>query len=172
MSGAEYRHSFRGPLQGYAVNFLKANLWKLQPLYTMEDASQEAWLVFDRVARAYPTVEDRHLMSLYKQALTRHVIDLAKKATRAREEGGQVDADAPGDLAPSGYLYVLLRQMPGELQTVVRLFLQAPEELVRTLINTRRRTRARDASNAEVVRLLGMTADRRPIDEVEDYLIK
>lgn len=174
MSAANYRHSFKGPIEGYVVNFLLRDLWKLEPTHGFHDALNEAWVVFDRVAKAYPDVEDKHFMALFKRAWSNHVVDLAKKATRQRDEipVSAIVAESVGERHNSGYLHILIKQMPSELAAVVRLFLSAPEELLKEVTGTRRATKKRQISNAMVSTWLGLPAGSQPIDEVEDYFIK
>jgi len=174
VSAAEYRHSFKGPIEGYVVNFLIRDLWKLEPTYGFHDSLNEAWVVFDRVAKTYPDVEDKHFMALFKRAWANRVIDMAKKATRQREEipVHEIVAESVGDRHNSGYLQVLIKQMPHELASVIRLFLSAPEELLSQVTGTRRSTKKRQISNAMVSTWLGLPAGSQPIDDVEDYFTK
>ncbi len=75
---------WEGAIQGYAINYIERNGWTVKgPGYDEHDLLQEAWVVFDKVEKAYPAVVDPpHFMALFKTALRNHFINLAKKKMR------------------------------------------------------------------------------------------
>lgn len=170
-----YSPVFKGPIEGYVVNHLRKNLWKLAGTHDHCDAMQEAYLVFMRVSDRYPQMDTpQHFMALFKTAWERHFIDLSHKATKSRNIQGWTDLghdnppDSIGELENSGYLLTLLRQAPAEVLLVLNLCLNAPQELLELA------ARAWEAkgSKGEVLlcRMLGLPEDSAPIQTTKEYL--
>ena len=120
-----YNPVWKGPIEGYAVNYINANMWKLQATMELPDAVQEAWLVFEKCATRYPDVDTpQHFMALFKTALRNRVLDMAADDSRDRarftpiaarrtDDGDEVTVQEPvGDTENAGVLLTLLRQAP------------------------------------------------------------
>lgn len=176
-----YVPEFKGPVEGYLVNQLSRNLWKLRPLYEHDDAMQEGYLVFMRVAARYPMLNDPpQFMALFKQAWSNHMIDLAKKATAARcmvsenqfdDEANEAwSRDHVGDLDTNGFVSILIQQAPGEVRLVLNLFLNAPHDLLEMAGAAWSKSRKHDPSgNRFINRLLGLPDDHDSIGKVRRY---
>jgi len=97
----------------------------------MEDARQEAYVVFLKVKKAYGSKVDNGawFMSLYKRALANRFNDLSDKNT-------SVSAETLGVIAPDsktfdkGLLTTMIEEAPEEVKSVLSLFLDAPKELL------------------------------------------
>lgn len=69
---------------GAALNLARRNLWRVRPLYDMEDLMGEAYVVFARCVRKYPRVVDPpHFMALFLSAWARTLHSMASRRTRS-----------------------------------------------------------------------------------------
>lgn len=175
--------TFKGPIEGYVVNFLTSQYWRVAASLEFDDALQEARLVFCEVSLKYPEVEDRHLMALFKTAWSNRFVDLAKKDTKHRqlvsdqgldqETGLPVTKDFAGDLDTDGMLLLLIEQAPSEVRTVLSLFLNAPSELLELAVNAWKfRGRRRAEGNQMLNECLGLPSGSDPLGTVEEYFLK
>lgn len=172
--------SFDGPIEGYVVNYLTKHHWRIQRTHTREDAMQEAWVVFLRVAEKYPDIsEPQHFMALFKTAWANNITDLSHKATANRLElslGSAEDEDMPtvpdtaGSLDNDGLLRIMVRQAPQEVLMVLNLFLSAPQELLDLAMSTwKAQGHLSPGGSKHVARLLGLPEGSDPIKTTEDY---
>lgn len=176
-----YIPEFKGPIEGYVVNFIHKQHWRLARTHDREDMKQEAHYVFLRCAAKYPILDTpQHFMSLFKTAWSNHITDLAKRSTAARAmvSENQFEAedeeawvrDHVGELDNEGQLAVMLRQAPREVLMVLNLFLNAPQELLdlatQAWVGSGRR---RVDGNVMVGRLLGLDPEQDPLGKVHDY---
>jgi hypothetical protein len=179
-----YMPTFEGPIQGYIANNIQPNLWKWSPLYEREDMMQEGYLVFVRCAGKYPNLDTpQHFMALFKMAWSRHCVDLAKKATKARAQvsatvvddegrGRAREREAVGDHDNDGALLTLLRQAPREVIMVLNLLINAPTELLELAQQSwdRRQKRGKGDPEQFIAQCLGLPEDSRPLQAVKEYL--
>lgn len=169
------RLQFKGAPEGWVVNQLHGNYWKVEPLGDWDDIMQEARVCFCEVYNTYPEVEDRHLMALFKTAWSRRFIDLAHKATRHRSEISveTLPLETPGELSNSGFLAVLIEQAPDEVRSVLSLFLNAPSELLELATQSwRAKGRRKAEGNSMINQCLGLPEGSDPIGAVEDYFLR
>lgn len=177
-----YKPAWKGPIEGYVVNFISRELWKVQATMERGDLIQEAWLVFDRVEKKYPGVDAPHFMALFKTAWSRHFTDLANADTKQRtamvpitarkdDEGQDMAIREPvGDLENDGVLATLLRQAPREVLTVLQLFLSAPQELLEIALDSWNADSQRPGGgSARINRLLGFPTDYDAVGAVREY---
>lgn len=172
---------FKGPIEGYVVNFLKKNFWRVAATHDREDIMQEAHLVFLRVASRYPMVETpQHFMALFKRTWANEFNDLSDRATLARQlvsehlfEEGEEETwqrDAVGDLDNDGALAVMVRQAPREVVMVLNLFLNAPQELLELALTTwRKNGNYKAEGDKAVAKMLGLPAGSTPITSTQTY---
>jgi hypothetical protein len=114
---------WRGPIEGYAVRFLKKNQWRFDPLFEFEDLLNDAYLIFAKIAERYPrVVEPRHFMSLFKTALANDMWDKTKAHSRRANATVNVSSEQFQQLAESiatagnsAYLSALLAEAPEEV---------------------------------------------------------
>ena len=178
-----YLPIFEGPIQGYCANNIQANLWKVQPLYDRDDMMQEAYLVFIRCAGKYPALDTpQHFMSLFKMAWSRHIIDLAKRATNARacvsatavdrEDGTAYQRESVGETDNDGQLLTLLRQAPREVMVVLNLLINAPTELLDLAQASwdRKQKRGQKDPDTFIAECLGLDPATRPLTKVKEFL--
>lgn len=176
-----YIPEFKGPIEGYVVNYITKQHWRLARTHDRDDMMQEAHVVFLRCAAKYPIIDTpQHFMALFKTAWSNHVNDLSVKATAARalvsenlfeaEDEEVWLRDHAGELDNDGQLAVMLRQAPREVLMVLNLFLNAPQELLelatQAWVTSGRR---RVDGNVMVGRLLGLDPEQDPLGKVHDY---
>lgn len=176
--------TFEGPIEGYVVNSLRTNFFRVERSMTREDYMQEAYLVFLRVRDKYAAevTEPAHMMALFKRAWFNELNDLANRDTALRAlvsaeqsqpDGGAVNLveETVGELRNEGELAVLLAQAPREVSMVLNLFLSAsPEMLQRCLKDWNGKDRrCKAGGSATINRLLGLDPDIDVMQRVEDY---
>jgi hypothetical protein len=168
---------FKGPVEGWVVNHLTTNYWRVQATMSRVEVLQEANLIFLRTAQHYDgqITEAKHFMSLFQRSWLNHFTDLAKADSANRQgismttsDGTQYDA--MGETENMGYLKTLLRQAPREVSVVLNLLLNAPQELLDAATeNWRRSGRHHAGGNKQVSMWLGLPEGSRPLDVVEEY---
>lgn len=188
------RFPFEGFIEGYVVNFLKHNYWKISHLYGaagFEDGISEAKLTYCRLIRRLEknghTIEnDKHFMSLFKTAWTRYFIDLARKDSKKLETPLQDLIKEEGDedfilnltnasmTHNTGYFEIVLEQAPIEVQQVFSLLFSAPKEVI-DLATESWSFSNRDSTlvgNAFLCKLLGYDPKKINLPEkVKEYLL-
>jgi len=183
-----YRPEWKGPIEGYVVNFLAKSLWRVSPTHDRDDALQEAYVVFLRCAAKYPLLDTpQHFMALFKTTWTNEFNDISVKASTARkavplsqltrvDEKGD-DVEVPHDMAGAtdnnGLLVQMIKEAPREVLMVLNLFLSAPTELLE-LASTTWREQGKHSAGGErwVEKMLGLTRGTNPIKQTEDYFTK
>ena len=142
--------------EGWSVKFLKKNFWRVQSTMEWEDAMQECRWVFCHVLNKYEGRHDgpKHVMALYKVAVSGHFHDLSTRDTRRRglehvhhSEAAMEAADATtsGDLDNDGAMLSMLSKLPEDVRDTIRILYDAPAEvleLVCSSVRTGRRVRA------------------------------
>lgn len=169
-----YKPEFKGPVEGWVVNYVTANYWRVERTHERADLIQDAYLVFRRVADRYPGVEARHFMALFKTSWTRHFTDLANADTATRAETHRAEGSADTDIGETGNagpLLVAIRQAPAEVRAVLSLFLSAPEEILELALAGWKEndTRSRAGASGRINRLLGLPEGEDVLARVEDY---
>lgn len=176
-----YLPEWKGPIEGYVVNSVTKNLWRVSTTHERADLMQEAYIVFLRCASKYAIIDTgAHFMSLFKTAWSRHLHDLSNKARSSKmmvsesnfdqEDDSEWRRDHVGELDNDGRLAVLMRQAPREVLLVLNLFLNAPQELLDLATQAWvRGGRGRDEGNEMVGRLLGVDPATDPLGAVERH---
>ncbi len=179
-----YKPIFKGPIEGWTVNYCTSNFWRVSSMMEFEDLLQDAYIVFLRCEARYPELDTpQHFMSLYKRAWANHVTDLANEATQLRavrsiHQGvGEDDeplqiAEGVGELENAGYLVTLVGQAPEEVRRVLALMLQAPQEIIDVVMSDWRGPNGRrtDGGGTRINKALGLPADFNPYEAVRRYL--
>jgi len=126
---------YNSSYEGWAVNYLDKNFWKFQEsIGTFEDALAEASLVFYECRRLYGAraTTGAHFMSLFKRMMVSWFTDWALYDSKQREiaELYEVLAKRNKAVYSEGGLAVLIRDGSTELQQVIGLILNAPQEVL------------------------------------------
>lgn len=176
-----YKPEFKGPIEGWVVNYSRKIHWRIQRTVPWEDMMQEAALVFLKCRGAYPDLDTpQHFMALFKTAWTRRFCDLAAADTadrvlvsenRTSMDDEEYTPDSVGELDTDGELAVKLRQAPSEVLSVLHLFLSAPQELLDVALAgwRGRDARCKSGGSAQVCRLLGLPEELDVLQMVEDH---
>lgn len=177
-----YSPEFKGPIEGWVVNHMTKNYWKVAATQERADVMQEAYLVFLKVRKHYPSIEaPQHFMALFKRSWSNHFTDLANEDTARRvevehartyyEDGGGTEVEYQGDLDNDGTLAILLREAPTEVTMVLNLFLSAPQELLELALSSWKGgdRRCRAGGSKKICQMLGLPQDQDVMQEVEDY---
>lgn len=164
-----FRATFTGPVEGWAVNYIYHNAWRVPAEHGPDDLYQDAWVVFLRVADHYPGVKKpEHFMSLYQRAFINHITNLANKRTRrASWEQMLIDPSAIEEqtnallIAPNHFEQRQVRRQikgaPRAIKTLVKALHIDPLTLERASAAPRvKRCRGRrETSNEYFCRLVG-----------------
>lgn len=174
---------WKGPIEGYVVNFITANLWRVQATHERADVLQEAWLVFERCARKYPDVDTpQHFMALFKRAWYHEFVDLANRDTATRklflpitenrdEDGERMELREPvGESDNDGALATMIRQAPSEIALVMQMFLNCPTELLELALSSWNPDGVhRNQGSERINKLLGFAEDYDSVGAVRSY---
>lgn len=176
-----YQPTFKGPIEGWTVNFCKTNYWRVERSMEWADLMQEAYIVFLRCCtKAVDLAGPSHFMALYKTAWFNQFTNFAHADTKLRHiitEGCLSNDDdgpsfeAAGEIMNDGALATMLRQAPREVLMVLNLFLNAPAEIVETALAgwQGRNLRRKDGGSGHICKLLGLQPGRDIMGEVEEY---
>jgi len=173
---AGYVPEFKGPIEGYLVNSITREGWRVAETHDRDDLMQEGYLVFIRCAARYPLLDTaKHFMALFKRAWANHVNDLSTKATRARQVGYKEPEDwlrrpveQIGETDNAGVLAAMVRQAPREVMLVLNLFLSAPNELLALAMRNWDESKP-EQLNERLCQLLGFPAGTPLVEKVRDY---
>jgi hypothetical protein len=178
-----YQPEFKGPIEGWVVNHMTKNYWRVAKTMPREDLLQEAYVVFLRCKRNYANkgvvTTPQHFMALFKTAWTNEFTSLSVADTNSRfivadttDYGdGAVTLDSMGETDNDGSLAIMVRQAPREVLMVLNLFLSAPQELIDLAlgswnINDRR---GKAGSSKRVCQMLGLPEDLDVLKMTEEY---
>jgi hypothetical protein len=179
---SHYKPEWKGPMEGWVVNFLKTQMWRVAGTMEHADVMQEAYLVFLRCKKAYPKLDTaRHFMALYKTAWQRQFTDFANADTasrvitempRIRIDDDFVEYEPMGEADNEGYLAILLSEAPREVLMVMNLFLSAPQELIEIALSSWNGSdkRCKAGGSKRINQMLGLPPDLDVIKMTEDYI--
>lgn len=183
MSSLRKRPRFNGPIEGYVVNMLRTNFWRVERSMQRQDVLQEAYCVFLRVQAKYPEVEmGPHFMALFKIAWHNEFNELANTDTKLRaevampthrgedgEDGAEIEQ--LGGLDCDGPLAIAIEQAPAEVKAVLALFLNAPAELLEMALRgwNGRNKKERTGGSRRICALLGLDPNLDVLAMTEAY---
>lgn len=89
---------WEGEIEGWVINFIQRNVWRVSPEHGPDDLYQDAYIYFMDCKDRYPRVVDPpHFMRLFQTCLRNHLHTLAsKRSTRAEIRFSSYD-DEGGD---------------------------------------------------------------------------
>jgi DNA-directed RNA polymerase specialized sigma24 family protein len=176
-----YTPEFHGPIEGYLMNQITKDLWRVANTHDRQDLMQEGVLVFLRCAAKYSIIDTpQHFMALFKTAWAHHLNDLSVKATKARvmvsethldpEDGSEWNREAIGETDNAGALTLMVQQAPREVLMVLNLFLNAPQELLDLATKAWTKKGRRNANgNLIINKMLGLPDEADTLGKVNDY---
>lgn len=178
---------WEGLIEGYVMNTIPKNFFRVEVMMTREDYIQEAYVVFLRVKNKYEgqikADEPQHFTALFKRAWANRLNDLSNEATSIREHfvpdhnedssGTHRESLSVGETDNEGALAVLIRQAPREVAMVLNLFLNAPQEILDVALEPWRGKDRRFAGggSARICQLLGLDPNVDVMQRVEDYFV-
>lgn len=173
---------WHGVIEGYTVNFVEKNYWRVARTMPREDVMQEAVCVFLRCKRKYLVREPQHFMALYKSALSNAFVDWSIADTTDRVlvydvtdvDHGNVSivTEPVGELDGDGYLATLIRQAPQEVLMVLNLMLRAPQELIEDVLSSwtgNADSRSKANGSKRINELLGLPLEQDTLGTVRSY---
>src|ERR1039458_4539334 len=112
-------------VEGWIYKTSKANLWRVVPLYDLNDLIQEGFLYFCIINHKYPNVTSRaHMMRLFQRSFINHLHDLAEMRTK-RPTPEPLTIENGGEMI-SGFLdaafQTFIAQAPAHIRSVLVLF--------------------------------------------------
>lgn len=167
---------FKGPIEGYVVNYLRVNMWRVEGIEERDDLLQEAELIFLKLKQKYQIENNAHMMALFKVSWENAFNKLANKRTRQRTyEGGPVEEEDVSNPSAfdlnEGHLLCLIDQAPEEVRSVLTFLMGAPKELLDEVTKAWRSKGRRSAEGSKhLSELLGYSSDTDLIESVRDYL--
>jgi hypothetical protein len=174
-----YQPVFKGPIEGWTVNYCTKNFWRVEGTQQMADLLQEAYIVYLRCSAKYPHAETpQHFMSLYMRAFSNQFTELARADTRHRQMAAPLPTDdegqpndSIGELKTDGDLAILLSQAPREVLMVLNLFLSAPTEIIELALAgwKGKDKRCLTSGSKKICIMLGLPKDLDVLQLVEDY---
>lgn len=177
-----YKPEFKGPIEGWTVNFCKKSMWRVEGSMEWADVMQEAYIVYLRCCSKYPDIDTpQHFMVLYQRAWVNQFTNFANADTKLRalvsenvlspaESGASFES--VGELMNDGHLALMIKQAPSEVRMVLNLFLSAPTEILDlALSDWKQDQRRKTGGSAKICRMLGLPADLNVIQMVEEYFL-
>jgi hypothetical protein len=130
----KFTPAWKGPVEGWTVNFCTQNAWRFVPEHDFEDLYQEAYLLFMKLVEKYPTVVDPpHFMALFKRAVFNKLTTMATRHGKRPEvpldthvagvdedEHGWEPADAADAPEDQVSLHMVLDDAPAWVKRIVR----------------------------------------------------
>jgi hypothetical protein len=173
------KHSFNpkweGFIEGYVVNFLKKNFWRVSEYMEYQDCLQEAHCVFLRLKRKYGNMDSpRHFMALYKVSWINEFNDLSTSANKYKtryclleeneEEIDQVEQDNDGRLS------IMMEQAPSDVKIVLQLMLTAPVEVLDMFASMwKSKGNGKEFGNKHLCEILGLPQKTDIVGKINSY---
>jgi hypothetical protein len=176
-----YKPAFKGPIEGFVVNQLKHDYWRVQATLSWLEVLQEANIVFLRCCKKFP-VDKKHdtpeaFMALFKMAWRNQFTDLSNYDSKHRvcvhmpvdEETGE-EMEVIGEVDHDGMLAIMIEQAPSEVRTVLAVMLNAPTELLDMATKSWRKRGHKEAlASRHLSIMLGLDPGVDAVKIVEDY---
>lgn len=160
-------------IQKWTAAQVRRNMWRFDKADDFEDVMQEAFLVFMKVERAYPVVNNAaHFFALYKTALHRFFHDKTRLLQRTVETSSteELGYELPhqSNMPNLGHLALILEEMPDEMKTVLGALTSGRVRL--KLDRPAKKLRQRENHNMRLKRRFSLTSDD-PVGDLKAYLL-
>jgi hypothetical protein len=176
-----YQPVFKGPIEGFVMNQLKSDYWRVAATLSWLEAMQEAHVVFLRCCKRFPADEARDtpqaFMALFKTAWRNQFNDLSNYDSKhrvcvhmpVRDETGE-EVEFLGVVDNDGMLAIMIEQAPSEVRMVLSVMVNAPAELLELAFKAWTSSGKRRAgSSKHLAAMLGLDPGVDAIRLVEDY---
>ena len=161
---------WEGPIKNWTMAFISSNYWRFSAHYEQQDLVHEAYLKFMQCCSTYPrVVEPAHFAALYRTAVTRRFITLAKRCMKDKQA---VQYCGPATTAEnltrihvynnSGFLMRLVREAPTEVRSLLKSLLTSDVEVLRRKFRRPKKTKLkpRETTNDRFCELLGLDPNK------------
>lgn len=159
-------------IQGWTASQIRRNMWRFDKSDDFEDVMQEAFMVFMKVERTYPIVNNgAHFFALYKTALRNFFHDKTRALQRTVPTESMDEIGDPlveGHMPNLGHLSLILDEMPDELKTVLRALTTGRVRL--KLDKSTKKLRQRKNHNARLKRHFHLSS-ANPVGDLKSYLL-
>ena len=155
-------------IEHWTIGQIRRNLWRFDTIYEFEDVMQEAQLLFYKIRRYYPLVDEpANLFSLYKIALGNLFTDKARKRRATISTDPIEDTMFQGIDVNMGSLAFILDNLPSELKLVFEALTTGRVRL--KVDRTTKRPRLRENLNTRLKRKFSLSMTD-PVGELKTYL--
>lgn len=152
-----------GPFEGWARGYIHKNFWRVEHHFDTEvDALQECAALFHYCKIRYEgrISEARHMMALYKTAVSRELHTWSNKATKVRETNTAAQTLLPVINTRVSLLNHLV-EAGGELGMIAAAIINAPAEMSLLFSDENR-----ESVNTRMRRIFGIKEKRNLLDEM------
>src|SRR5690606_11351497 len=135
-----WRPRWEPEIKFWSLAYIRKNKWRYEYTHDVDDLIQDAYVVFMKVAEAYPRcVQPGHFMALYKTSLRNMLWDKSREYERKLhliDEHMEVDfaqtgdCDTPDPLSNLGEVAALIASGPPEIRMFMS-FIQNDENLLK-----------------------------------------
>jgi hypothetical protein len=173
---ADNRRMDQGAL-AWMINYARQNLWRVTPLYGLDDLIQEGHWCWQYVITHYPQArKPAHLMALFKLACHSHFTTLARKRTKDQDAVANYTAfleTSPEILEPEHASFAaLLRSAPEPIRKVLELYVTNPRKVRRSKHRRVSKSGKRETTTEFYSRLIGVPRGMvipRLAEEIQEY---
>lgn len=138
----------------------RANLWRVQNHYDVDDLIQEGYLCYLNVRRRYPDVHNpAHIMRLTQITFTNRIHDLARRKGVEREVMITESIRSGGRSESEGS--ILTPSAPDYIRRFIQLAAESAERL-RTPYTTHAKGKGRETTHRHICRLLALRVAETP----------
>jgi len=145
VNGCSFVPKFKGPIEGFVVNYLRKNMWRVSRYLEHEDLMQEARVLFLKLKERYSEVDgmnDRWFMSLFTRSFSNVITNISLKDSKASVEisyGTTSDEsdevlthleNLVGDVENGGWYSIILQEAPEEVKMVLSVLMNCPAEVL------------------------------------------
>lgn len=125
-----FRPSWKGPIERWAISYIRKNFWRLENYYEFGDIYNDAYLKFEKCRLKYPEVtEAPHFMRLFQRSLINHIHSLSTNrstyitASSLEKEDSEKPNSVLDILSENslGEFNVKMSKAPQELQSLIQM---------------------------------------------------
>jgi|SRR3990167_8072454 len=165
---------YKGSIEGFVINYINQNFWRVGEITSKEDLIQESLYIYYKCKNKYKKIWNENakwFFSLFKSSFINYFHGLSVKNTEKMDNEICIDVEENYEEFISiyainrqdyneGYLLVLIEQAPEEVGAVLSLLFNAPKELLEEVgIAWRLRGKRKVQQNEHLCNLLGYNSD-------------
>ena len=170
--GKKFVPKFEGPIEGYVVNYMKLNFWRIQTVFTMDELMQEARITFLYLKSKYPNIDTPEwFMAVFKTAFKRKIDTWSVRDAKRRKPetcfsdafdgDSEIESLVVGVDHNYGFLAVMIEEAPEEVLSVLSLMLNCPRELFDLMIDMwRSKGKKKEHGNEFLCEVLGYDSEK------------